>query len=91
MSDLNQIQTAIDRHFNQKGDRIVFWNDHDQEFSNTLPFIFLVGVTTLRLDDFGALEAKLRMGREEPTSKFPLYAPTEEPDYNRHRQGVRRR
>jgi len=41
MSDLNQIQTAIDRHFNQKGDRIVFWNDHDQEFPNTLPFIFL--------------------------------------------------
>ena len=29
----------------------------------------------------GALEAKIRIERDEPNAKFLLYAPTEEPDY----------
>lgn len=80
MSDLNQIHTALERLFNEQGQRIVFWNDPAREFQNTLPFLLLDGVTTLRLDEVGALEAKHRLEREEPTSKFLLYAPTEEPD-----------
>jgi uncharacterized protein (TIGR02687 family) len=81
MSDLNQIHTALNRLFNEEGQRIVFWNDPDQEFSTTVPHLELDGVTTLRLDEVGALEAKIRLEREEPNSKFLLYAPTEEPDY----------
>jgi len=80
-SDLNQINTALNRLFNEEGQRIVFWNDPDREFLNTLPFLELDGVTTLRLDEVGALEAKIRLEREEPNGKFLLYAPTEEPDY----------
>jgi uncharacterized protein (TIGR02687 family) len=81
MSDLNQIQTALDRLFNEEGQRIVFWNDPDQEFQSTLPFIMLNGVTTLRLDEVGALEIKIRLEHDEPNGKFLLYAPTEEPDF----------
>jgi uncharacterized protein (TIGR02687 family) len=81
MSDLNQIHTALNRLFNEEGQRIVFWNDPDQEFMMTVPLLELDGVTTLRLDEVGALEAKMRLEREEPNSKFLLYAPTEEPDY----------
>src|SRR5450631_1344682 len=81
MSDLNQIHTALERLFNEEGQRIVFWNDPDQEFQNTLPFLMLDGVTTLRLDEVGALEAKIRLERVEPKGKFLLYSPTEEPDY----------
>ena len=81
MSDLNQIHSALERLFNEEGQRIVFWNDPDQEFQNTLPFIMLDGVTTLRLDEVGALEAKIRLERDEPNGKFLLYSPTEEPDY----------
>ena len=81
MSDLNQIQTALERLFHEEGQRIVFWNDPDREFQNTLPLLSLDGVTTLRLDEVGALGAKYRLEREEPTGKFLLYAPTEEPDY----------
>jgi hypothetical protein len=77
MSDLEQIHTALNRLFNEEGQRIVFWNDPDQEFQNTLPFVLLDGVTTLRLDAVGALEAKLRLEREEPNGKFLLYASTE--------------
>jgi uncharacterized protein (TIGR02687 family) len=81
MSDLNQIQTALERLFNEKeGKCIVFWNDPDQEFQITLSSLELKGVTTLRLDEVGALEAKIRLERGEPTGKFLLYAPTEEPD-----------
>jgi uncharacterized protein (TIGR02687 family) len=81
MSDLNQIQAALERLFNKEGQRIVFWNDPDREFQMILSMLGINGVTTLRLDEFGALEAKYRLEREEPTGKFLLYAPTEEPDY----------
>ena len=81
MSDLDQINTALERLFYQEGQRIVFWNDPEREFQNTLPFILLNGVTTLRLDEVGALEVKIRLERDEPGEKFLLYAPTEEPDY----------
>jgi hypothetical protein len=40
----------------------------------------LEGVTTLRLDEVGALETKIRLERDEPDKKFLLYAPTAEPD-----------
>jgi uncharacterized protein (TIGR02687 family) len=81
VSDLKQIQSALHRLFHDEANRIVFWNDPDQEFSMTAPLLKLDGVTTLRLDEVGALEAKIRIEREEPDSKFLLYAPTEEPDY----------
>ncbi len=81
MSDLNQINTALERLFNDEGQRIVFWNDPDQEFLVTLPLLELNGVTTLRLDEVGALEVKIRIEREERNGKFLLYAPSEEPDY----------
>ena len=81
MSDLNQINTALERLFNEEGHRIVFWNDPDREFQSTLPFVMLDGVTALRLDQVGALEVKIRLERDEPTTKFLLYAPTEEPDF----------
>lgn len=80
MTDNNRIIVALERLFNEEGHRIVFWNDPDQEFQSTFPSVILEGVTTLRLDEVGALEAKIRLEREDPTGKFLLYAPTEEPD-----------
>ena len=76
MSDLNQITTALERLFNGEGHRIVFWNDPDREFQITLSSLELAGVTTLRLDEVGALEAKIRLERDEPTGKFLLSPPT---------------
>ena len=81
MSDLNQIHTALERLFKEEGQRIVFWNDPDREFLTTVPFIMIDHVTTLRLDEVGALDAKIRLEREKPNEKFLLYSPTEEPDY----------
>jgi uncharacterized protein (TIGR02687 family) len=82
VSDLEQIHTALNRLFYEEGQRIVFWNDPDREFLETLSSIKLDDVTTLRLDEVGALEAKIRLERDEPNGKFLLYAPAEEPDYD---------
>ena len=79
--DTNQINDALDRIFNEEKARIVFWNDPEREFLNTLPFVLLEGVNILRLDEIGALEAKIRIERDDPHGKFLLYSPTEEPDY----------
>ena len=81
MSDLQQINSALERLFHVEGQRVVFWNDPDREFQNTLPFVMLDGVTTLRLDKVGAFAAKIQIERDRPTGKFLVYAPAEEPDY----------
>jgi len=81
MSDLNQITAGLERLFQKEGHRVVFWNDPEREFQNVLPFMALDGVTVLRLDEVGSLEAKIKVEREKPTDKFLLYSPTEEPEF----------
>ena len=49
MSDPDQINTSLERVFNEEGQRIVFWNDPDQEFVNDWPFLQLDSVTTIQL------------------------------------------
>jgi len=81
VSDFKQIHAALYRVFHEEDQRIVFWNDPDQEFLDALPSIIVDGVTPVRLDQVGALEVKIRVEREEPKAKFLLYSPAEEPDY----------
>jgi len=80
--DNTKIEEALARLFDEEGQRIVFWNDPDQEFYITVTSLALPeGVSILRLDQIGALEAKIRMERDDPEGKYLLYSPTEEPDY----------
>ena len=81
MTDLVQVTKALERLFGEEAARIVFWNDPADEFRSTLPSVHLDGVTVLRLDEVGALEAKIRIERGDPKGKFLLYAPREEPDF----------
>jgi uncharacterized protein (TIGR02687 family) len=86
MSDLNQITTALDRIFNEEERRIVFWHDPEHEFldfidANTSLQFGDTAVWVLRLDKTGSLATKMRLEREDPTGRYLLYAPTEEPDY----------
>jgi len=83
VTDIKKINDALDRVFNEEKQRIVFWNDADCEFKNVLPFLLLENVTVLRLDETPALEVKLRVERDDPTGRYLLYSPTEEPDYER--------
>ena len=79
--DVAQITDALDRVFNDEQVRIVFWNDPDREFVETLPDIALAGVEVLKLDEVGALEVKVRIEQDDPTGRYLLYSPAEEPDY----------
>ena len=49
---------------------------------NRLPFLTFGDITVhiIRLDQVGLLGTKIRLERDEPDSRFLLYAPTEEPD-----------
>jgi uncharacterized protein (TIGR02687 family) len=79
--DTKQINDALDRIFHEKDARIVFWNDPERDFLNVLTFLRLDDVTTIHLDREAALAVKIRLERDDPTGKYLLYSPTEEPDY----------
>ena len=51
MTDIKQINDALDRAFNEEKQRIIFWNDPDCEFKNVLPYLLLENITVLRLDE----------------------------------------
>ena len=84
--DTTQLTAALDRIFNEEGKRIVFWHDPEQEFLDFLaanPALQFgsTPVHLIRLDQTGALETKIRLERTDPSGRYLLYAPTEEPDY----------
>ena len=81
LMDVAQITDALDRVFNNEQVRVVFWNDPDGEFIESLPDIALEGVEVLKLDEVGALEAKVRIEQDDPAGRYLLYSPAEEPDY----------
>ena len=79
--DVAQITAALGQVFNDEQVRVVFWNDPDREFVRSLPDIALEGVAVLKLDEVGALEAKVRIEQEDPAGRYLLYSPAKEPDY----------
>ncbi len=79
--ETKQIHDALSRLFEDEEQRLVFWNDPGQEFVETLPTLQLDNVKVLRLDQMGALEAKIRLERDDPTGRYLLYSPPEEPAY----------
>lgn len=80
--DAKQIHDSLDRVFNGERARIVFWNDPEGEFVETLPAVHLEDVNILRLDQIGGLEAKIRLERDDPHGRYLVYSPTEEPEYD---------
>lgn len=79
--DNKKIIDALARCFQEEGYRIVFWNDPEKEFQAILPALNLDGVNIIQINEPGALEVKIRVEREDPTGRYLLYSPSEEPDY----------
>ena len=80
--DSTKVTDALHRIFNEEGARVVFWNDPDGEFTESLGSLALEGVHLLRLDEIGAFEVKARIEQDDPQGRYLLYSPTEEPDYD---------
>lgn len=79
--DTKQLNEALSKIYGEEDARIVFWNDPQQEFARVVESLDLDGVHVVRLDQVGSIETKLRVERDEPDSKFLLYAPEEEPEF----------
>jgi uncharacterized protein (TIGR02687 family) len=83
LMDTKQLTDSLERLFVEEGERIVFWNDPDQEFlgyMNQQMFSPIEDVEILRLDRMGGLEAKLHIERDDPPKKYLVYSPSEEPE-----------
>ena len=80
--EISQVNTALNRLFHEQGRRIVFWNDPQREFEDTLTALAVPDIRVVRLDQEGALAVKIRVEREDPTGRYLIYAPTPEPDYD---------
>ncbi len=78
--NITQLQDNLHRLFHQEDHRLVFWLDSQQEFSVSVPELQLDGVQVLHLDQWGSLELKLKLEREDTQGKYLLYAPFAEPD-----------
>ena len=65
--------------FYAEGNRVVFWNDANREFEESLEALTPEGVTLVRADRIPALEAKIRIERECPKDRFLVYSPCEPP------------
>ena len=74
----SKIATALSRLF--QSHRLVFWHDPAREFIDLVPTLALEDTGVLRLDTVGALEIKIRIETDDPTGRYLLYAPFEEPD-----------
>jgi len=82
--DTRQLTDALTKLFVEEDERVVFWNDPEQEFlgiTNQEMFSLVEGVEVLRLDRVSALEAKLDIEQCEAPKKYLVYSPAEEPDY----------
>ncbi|MCP4654584.1 MAG: hypothetical protein GY856_04090, partial [bacterium] len=81
--DLTQLQAALDRRFNEdplfngRSARLVFWNDPEREFQDSLPDLVLEGVKILNLDEIPALKLKILLEQEDPEGRYLLYSPHE--------------
>ena len=78
--ETSQLTISLRRCFKNEGRRLVFWYDPDREFERALATLDLDGVTTLRLDEIGSLELKIKLELEDPSGQYLIYAPFAEPD-----------
>lgn len=79
--DVTQLQAALVRVFAEEQARLVFWNDPEREFLDSLRDIKLDDVEILNLDEIAALELKIRLEQEDPKRRYLLYSSGEEPEY----------
>ena len=75
-----QILQGLQRLFDTEGARVVLWHDAVKEFMPSLDSLVLDGVELLRLDQIGALEAKIHIESGQGAGRYLVYAPFEEPD-----------
>lgn len=87
--NIDKIKESLSQLFFKEGHRLVFWYDPEKSFLETLERMGmggikqeddeLSGVQLIRMDEKGSLFIKLLLEKEDPDSRYLLYAPFEEP------------
>ncbi len=78
----SQIADKLRHIFTEENQRLVFWNDGNRDFEDSLETLVLPDVRILRLDKTGPLEVKTLLELEDPSGKYLIYAPFPEPHIN---------
>lgn len=76
--DIPQIKTKLQDLFSQH--RIIFWNDAEVEFEDSLPDLNLPDVEIIRLDQEGQFKTKMILEGDKPQQKFLIYSTDPIPD-----------
>jgi uncharacterized protein (TIGR02687 family) len=74
-----RLSSALQRIYDEKDCRIVFWYDPDREFEEGLDDLVLDNVTVLLPDKISPLEIKVLLELEDITGKYLIYSPFPEP------------
>ncbi|MDP3457033.1 BREX-1 system phosphatase PglZ type A [Methyloversatilis sp.] len=75
-----RIAENLARIFGPEQARVVLWHDAAREFEADLASLVLDGVELLRLDQMGALEAKIHIESADIPGRYLIYAPFEAPE-----------
>lgn len=77
--NIGQLRRGLEQAFILENQRIVFWYDPGQSFTEVLPDLALQDVQTLNMAAESALAVKMRLELEDTTGKYLLYFPQAEP------------
>ncbi len=81
MNDLNPIITALERLFHEEGQRIVFWNDPEGSSRTRCRLLISTACKSCGWMKSGRWRQRFAWNGRNRPSKFLLYSPAEEPDY----------
>lgn len=70
-----QLITSLKGLFEEENHRIVFWDDGEREFEDSIDSLILEHVNLIRLDKMGPLEIKVRLELEDLSGKYLIYSP----------------
>ncbi|MDR0609893.1 MAG: BREX-1 system phosphatase PglZ type A [Planctomycetaceae bacterium] len=76
--DITQIIESLKTIFNEKEQRIVFWNDPEREFESEIDSLKLDGIEIVHLEQAGHFALKIRIEIDETQQKFLLYSTSKE-------------
>ncbi len=77
--NIPQIQNKLEELFQEH--RIVFWNDAEGEFEESIKDLGLNGVELIRPDKEGQFKTKIALELEKPKQKFLVYSAESAPNY----------
>ncbi|MCA1743055.1 MAG: BREX-1 system phosphatase PglZ type A, partial [Desulfovibrionales bacterium] len=78
--NINRITDSLNQLFHEEDQRIVFWFDPDQEFTQVVPDLSLGDVYRINLKNSSQLEIKVRIELGDQSRKYLLYAPYAPPE-----------